>query len=150
MRASTLRRLINLWPPFLCSSIRVQSLSEDYREAKVVLKLRPWNCNYVRCQFGGSLFSMTDPLWMLMVMKQLGPNYYVWDKTGSIDFIAPGREHVYAHFHLGSDVIEELRAASAHGDKVLRWFETDVTTASGTLIARVRKQLYVRLKPEAR
>jgi len=150
MRASTFRRLLNLWPPFLFNSIRVQSLSADYTQAKVVLRLRPWNRNYVGSQFGGNLFAMVDPFWMLLAMHRLGPDYYVWDKAGSIDFVAPGREDVYAHFHLDDATVDELRAAAAGGDKVLHWFDTDVVTASGQVIARVRKQIYVRLKPRAR
>ncbi len=150
MRASTLRRLLNLWPPYLFSGIRVLSLSDDYTEAKVALRLRPWNRNYVKSQFGGSLFAMVDPFWMLLAMHRLGSDYYVWDKAGAIDFVAPGYEDVYAHFKLEASVVDELRAAAASGDKVLRWFETEVTTASGEVIARVRKQLYVRLKPRAR
>lgn len=150
MRPTTFRRLLNLWPPFLFNSIRIQSLSDDWSEARVVLRLRPWNRNYVKSQFGGNLFAMTDPFWMLLAMHQLGGDYYVWDKAGAIDFVAPGYEDVYAHFKLAPVVVDELRAAAAGGDKVLRWFETDVTTADGKVIARVRKQLYVRLKPRAR
>lgn len=150
MRASTFRRLLNLWPPFLFNSIRVQSLSADYTQAKVVLRLRPWNRNYVGSQFGGNLFAMVDPFWMLLAMHRLGPDYYVWDKAGSMDFVAPGREDVYAHFYLDDATVDELRAAAAGGDKVLRWFDTDIVTASGQVIARVRKQIYVRLKPRAR
>jgi acyl-coenzyme A thioesterase PaaI-like protein len=150
MRASTFRRLMNLWPPFFFNSIRVQSVSDDFTEAKVVLRLRPWNRNYVKSQFGGNLFSMTDPFWMLLVMHQLGGDYYVWDKAASIDFVAPGREDVYAHFRLDGATVDELRAAAAGGEKVLRWFDTDVVTASGEVVARVRKQIYVRLKPRAR
>lgn len=150
MKPSTFRRLMNLWPPFLFNSIRVQRISEDWTEASVVLHLRPWNRNYVRSQFGGNLFAMTDPMWMLLVMHQLGRDYFVWDKAGAIDFIAPGREDVYAHFKLERHVVDELRAAAANGEKVLRWFETEVKTAGGEVVARVRKQIYVRLKPRAR
>ena len=150
MRPSTFRRLLNLWPPFLFNSIRLLTLSDDWSEARVVLRLRPWNRNYVRTQFGGNLFAMTDPFWMLLAMHQLGRDYLVWDKAGAIDFVAPGREDVYAHFKLEPSVVEELRQAAAGGGKVLRWFETEVTTASGEVVARVRKQLYVRLKPRAR
>ena len=67
-----------------------------------------------------------------------------------LDFVAPGYEDVYAHFKLAAGVVDELRAAAAGGEKVLRWFETEVTTASGKVIAVVRKQIYVRLKPKAR
>jgi acyl-coenzyme A thioesterase PaaI-like protein len=150
MRPSTFRRLLNLWPPFLVNSIRLQALSEDWSEATVVLRLRPWNRNYVGTQFGGNLFAMADPFWMLLAMHQLGNDYYVWDQAGAIDFVAPGREDVYAHFKLAPAVVEELRRAAADGSKVLRWFETEIRTASGELVARVRKQLYVRLKPKAR
>ncbi|MFK2876804.1 DUF4442 domain-containing protein [Rhodanobacter hydrolyticus] len=150
MRASTFRRLMNLWPPFLFNSIRVQSLSEDYSQATIVLRLRPWNRNYVKSQFGGNLFAMVDPFWMLLAMHRLGPDYYVWDQAAAIDFVAPGREDVYAQFQLDDTTLDELRAAAAKGEKVLRWFENEITTASGEVIARVRKQVYVRLKPRAR
>ena len=144
MRASTFRRLINLWPPFLFNAIRVQSVDESWTELKVALRLRPWNRNYVKSQFGGNLFAMTDPFWMLLVMHQLGNDYFVWDKAGTIDFVAPGYEDVYAHFKLEPSVVDELRSAAAGGEKVLRWFETDVVTGSGKVIARVRKQIYGR------
>ncbi|UGB37015.1 DUF4442 domain-containing protein [Frateuria soli] len=150
MRPTTFRRLLNLWPPFLFNSIRVLEVSEDWSRARVVLRLRPWNRNYVRSQFGGNLFAMTDPFWMLLAMHRLGSDYYVWDKAGAIDFVSPGREDVFASFDLTDAVVEELRTAAAAGDKVLRWFETEVATASGEVVARVRKQLYVRLKPKAR
>jgi acyl-coenzyme A thioesterase PaaI-like protein len=150
MRASTFRHLLNLWPPFLCNSIRLRELSDDWSTARVVLRLRPWNRKYVGCQFGGNLFAMVDPFWMLLALHRLGDDYYVWDRAGAIDFVAPGREDVHASFHLTDAMVEDLRVAAAGGGKVLRWFETDITTASGEVIARVRKQLYVRLKPAAR
>ena len=150
MRAGTFRRLMNLWPPFLCSGIRVLHIGEDWRDVRVVLRLRPWNRNYVRTQFGGNLFSMTDPFWMLLVLHRLGPDYIVWDQAASIEFVAPGRADAYAEFHLDDAVVEALRVATAGGDKVLRWFDTEVKTADGELIARVRKQIYVRRKRRAR
>ncbi|MEJ5208171.1 DUF4442 domain-containing protein [Denitratimonas sp. CY0512] len=145
-----LRRIFNLWPPFLFAGIRVHEIAPDWRHARVQLKLAWYNRNYVRTQYGGNLFSMTDPFWMILVMHNLGPDYVVWDKAAEIEFIAPGREDVFADFQLESAVLDELRQAAAGGDKVLRWFDTEVKTASGELVARVRKQLYVRLKPGLR
>jgi acyl-coenzyme A thioesterase PaaI-like protein len=150
MRASTLRRLMNLWPPFLFNGIRVKHIAPDWSTVSVQLRLRFWNRNYVRTQFGGNLFSMTDPMWMIMVMHSLGRNYYVWDKSATIEFVAPAKEDVFAHFVLSPSVLDELRSAAADGSKVLPWFEVDVKTAAGAVVARVRKQLYVRLKPEHR
>jgi acyl-coenzyme A thioesterase PaaI-like protein len=141
---------MNLWPPFLANGIRVLEISDDWSRAEVVLRRRLRNRNYVGSQFGGNLFAMTDPFWMLLAMHRLGPDYYVWDKAAAIEFVKPVREQVYARFHLDDAVIAELRAAAASGGKVLRWFDTDVATRSGETVARVRKQLYVRLKPRAR
>ena len=148
--ARTLRRVLNIWPPLLFAGIRVESWSDDWRHAHVRLGFNRLTSNFVGTQFGGSLFAMTDPFWMLLVMHQLGNDYFVWDKSGAIDFVAPGREDVYAHFKLEDSVVDELRLAAAGGEKVLRWFETEVKTAGGEVIARVRKQIYVRLKPKAR
>ena len=146
MTPARLRRLLNIWWPFLFSGIRVIEVSPDWRHALVRLKLRWYNRNYVRTHFGGSLFSMTDPFWMILVMECLGRDYMVWDKAGEIEFVAPGREDVFAEFQVQEDVLDEIRAATANGEKYLRWFDTEVKTASGEVIARVRKQLYVRRK----
>ena len=110
MKAATLRRTMNFWPPFLFCGIRVEVWSEDWRYARVRLKLRWYNRNYVRTHFGGNLFSMTDPFWMIMVMEALQHEYIVWDKAGAIDFVAPGRETVFAEFHLEDSVLDEIRS----------------------------------------
>jgi len=146
----SMRRLFNLWPPFLFSGIRVLDISDDWRRARVVLRKRWYNRNYVGTQYGGSLFSMTDPFWMVLTLQCLGRGYIVWDKAAEIEFIAPGREDVYAEFHIDDAMLDEIRAATAGGEKYLRWCETPITTASGELVARVRKQLYVRRKNDTR
>jgi acyl-coenzyme A thioesterase PaaI-like protein len=146
MKASTLRHGLNLWPPFLFSGIHVAAIAPDYRHAAVELRMRPWNRNYVGTHFGGSLFSMTDPFWMLLAMNALGRGYIVWDRAGSIEFVKPGRGTVRAEFRLDEAVLDELRQATAGGDKYLRWFDTEVVDAGGETVARIRKQLYVRRK----
>ena len=149
MRASRLRRYMSFWPPFLFSGIRVVQLSDDFSHARVELRQRWYNRNYVGTHFGGSLFAMTDPFWMIMVMRRLGPGYLVWDQAAEIRFEKPGRGTVVADFRLGDAVVEQLRAAAEGGNKVLHWFEMDVTDAAGDVVARVRKQVYVRRKRPA-
>lgn len=150
MRPGLLRHILNLWPPFLFSGIRVQRIAPDWSQAQVRLKLTWYNRNYVRTHYGGNLFSMTDPFWMLLLMHRLGRDYLVWDQAGEIRFIAPGREAVYARFDLEPGLIETIRQATADGQKYLHWFDVDITTADGAVIARVRKQLYIRLRPHKR
>ena len=147
MKASTLRRGLNLWPPFLFAGIHVTEISPDWKRIRVELRMRPWNRNYVKTHFGGSLFAMTDPFRMIPVLQCLGTDYFVWDKAGEIEFVKPGRGVVQACFVLEDAVLEELRDAAAGGGKVLRWFENDIVDAGGEVVARTRKQLYVRRKP---
>jgi acyl-coenzyme A thioesterase PaaI-like protein len=146
IRPGTLRQVLNLWPPFLCNGIHVTDIAADWHSARVELRARPWNRNYVGVHFGGSLFAMTDPFWMLLTMHALGNDYIVWDQAGSIEFVKPGRGTVHARFQLDEAVLAQLRAATAHGVKHLHWFETAIVDATGETVARVRKQVYVRRK----
>jgi acyl-coenzyme A thioesterase PaaI-like protein len=144
--ARALRRILNLWPPFLFAGIRVLELSDDMRRARVVLKRHWYNRNFVGTHFGGSLFAMTDPFWMVMTLYRLGDGYIVWDKSAEIEFVEATRAPVFAEFVLDDATIEAIRAATEGGEKCLRWFETEVRTTEGQVVARVRKELYVRRK----
>ena len=150
MKPSVLRHGMNLWPPFLFAGIHVAAISPDWRHARVELRMRPWNRNYVGTHFGGSLFAMTDPFWMLLLMPLLGRDYYVWDQSGAIDFLKPGRGTVSTRFDIDDAVLAEIRQATATGAKYLHWFENEVVDADGEVVARVRKQVYVRRKPDRR
>jgi acyl-coenzyme A thioesterase PaaI-like protein len=150
MKPTRLKRLMNVWPPFVFSGVRVLDISEDWRQVTVRLRQRWFNRNYVGTHFGGTLFAMTDPFWMIMVMERLGRDYIVWDKAAEIEFVSPGRGDVFARFELDDASLDELRVATAGGEKALRWFAVDVVAASGEVVARVRKQLYVRRKRSVR
>ena len=148
MTPRRLRLIMNLWPPFLAAGIRVRHLAEDWRSARVELRLRPWNRNYVGTHFGGSLFAMTDPFWMILVKEAMGPDYYVWDRAAEIEFVKPGRGTVHAEFRLGDEALARIREATDGGGKHLHWFDTEVADADGDVVARLRKQVYVRRKKD--
>jgi acyl-coenzyme A thioesterase PaaI-like protein len=146
MKANTLRHIINCWPPLFFNAIKVGYISDSFREIDVTLKLRWYNRNNVRTQFGGNLFAMTDPWYMLMLMENLGPDYYVWDKKASIDFISPGRSHVTAKFILTEEKIAEIKTATVNGEKYLPEFEVEIFNNEKKLIARVHRTVYVKRK----
>ena len=146
MKPALFRRLMNLWPPFFFNNIAVTEITSDWSRVSVRLRLRSWNRNYIGTHFGGNLFAMTDPFCVLMLLHRLGSDYVVWDKAANIEFIAPGRGDVYATFNIDDETIDSLRNEAAEGEKVLRWFEVDVVDKQGKLIAKARKQLYIRRK----
>ena len=141
-----MRMLMNLWPPFLGAGIRVKRLQPDWKEIAVEMKLRRWNSNYVGTHYGGSLYSMTDPFFMLMLIENLGRDYIVWDKSASIRFRKPGKGKVFASFRLLDEQVEEIRQALKTAEKIDRAFAVEIKDESGTVIAEVQKVLHVRKK----
>lgn len=150
MKAGLFKAIVNLWPPLFFSGIKVTYLAADYRETQVTLKLRWYNRNYVGTQYGGSLISMTDPWFMLMLMHNLGRDYFVWDKHAEIDYIAPGKTHVHAVFSITEEILADIRAKTAQGKKYIPEFHVEIKDTQGKLIARVKRRVYIKLKPRAR
>lgn len=144
-----MRLLLNVWPPFLGAGIRVKRLQEDWKEIDVEMKLRRWNSNYVGTHYGGSLYSMTDPFFMLMLIENLGPDYIVWDKSAAIRFRLPGRGTVSASFRLSDQQLDEIRQALGSQEKIDRTFLVEVKDGSGNVIAEVQKQVHIRRKDRA-
>ncbi len=141
-----MRVLMNFWPPLLGAGIRVKRLRSDWKEIDVEMKLHRWNSNYVGTRYGGSLYSMTDPFYMLMLIQTLGRDYIVWDKSASIRFKKPGRGVVSASFRLDDNQIQEIREALRYEEKIDRVFAVEVKDESGAVIAEVEKQIHVRRK----
>jgi len=144
MSSRLVRRLINLWPPFLFSGIRVKNIAPDWRHVSVELRLHWWNRNAVGTMFGASLFAMIDPFYPLMLQHNLGPEYTVWVKSAAIEFTAPGRSVAIATMQLPDDRLEEIRAATLDGEKYLPAFSAKISDPQGRPIARVISLLYVR------
>jgi acyl-coenzyme A thioesterase PaaI-like protein len=141
------RHAMNLWPPFLGAGIRVKLISPDWRQIVTQLRHYGLNRNYMGTHFGGSLFSMTDPFYMLMLIRTLGKDYNVWDKTGSIEFIKPVKGTVTATFILNEDRLRHIRQKAANGDKHFEIFSIDIVDKRKEVIAKVTKTIYIRKKP---
>jgi hypothetical protein len=141
-----LKAMFNLWPPLLGAGIRITRIQPDWKEVDVEMKLRRWNTNYVGTHYGGSLYSMTDPFYMVMFIEILGREYIVWDKSAMIRFRKPGRGTVYAHFRITEEQVDEIREALKMEEKIDREFRVEVKSSDGEIIAEVKKLLQFRKK----
>jgi acyl-coenzyme A thioesterase PaaI-like protein len=135
---------VNLYPPYLGAGVRVTHVADDFRTIEVRMRLHFWNRNYVGTHFGGSLFAMADPFFMIMLMELLGPGYSVWDKAGTIRFRRPGRGVVRARFSIPPEEVDEIRHAADAGAKVEPAFTVAILDERGEVIAEVDKRLSVR------
>ena len=143
-----MRLFLNLWPPLLGAGIRIKRYAPDWTEIDVEMKLRRWNQNYVGTHYGGSLYSMADPFFMLMLIENLGKDYIVWDKAATIRFKKPGRSTVFASFRLSDQQIREIKEALNHQPKIERTFTVEIKDESDIVIAEVEKLLHIRKKDE--
>lgn len=140
------RQVMNFYPPFLGAGIRVTHISDDWREVHISMRLRWYNKNAAGTHFGGSLYAMTDPILMLMLMQLLGKEYVIWDKSASIDFVKPGRGTVTAVITISEAELADIKDKIADGSKYLPEFDVKVVDEQGELVAEVKKVLYIRKK----
>ena len=137
---------MNYWPPFWGAGIHIDRISKDLLEIDVSLKLKFWNRNYVGTQYGGSLYSMADPFYMLMLINLLGKGYIVWDKGATIRFKKPGVGKVYAQFRLTQEQLEEFKLALKTSNKIEPVLTVFIKDEAGQVIAEVDKVLYIKNK----
>jgi hypothetical protein len=146
IKKKSLLKLMSFWPPFLGAGVKVDFIASDFSRIDVSMKLKFWNKNYVNTHFGGSLYSMTDPFYMLMVMERLGPNYIVWDKSATIDFKSPGKGLVHASFSLSEEMVSDLKKELEEKEKIYPVFKVDVLNADQQIVCSVLKTLYIKKK----
>ena len=147
MRPWMLKLGLNLYPPYIGAGVTVAHIAEDWSSMTVRLTLRWYNRNYVGTHFGGNLFTMTDPFYMLMLLHRLGPAYKVWDQKAEITFLKPGKGVVTAKMTVSEDEITAIREATVNGAKHFAEFDIDIVDEEGDVVAIVHKTLYVREKP---
>jgi hypothetical protein len=141
-----LRWKFNLFPAYRGSGGRVTYIADDCREVHVKLPLSLRTRNAVGTIFGGSMYGAVDPIYMIMLMRLLGRDYVVWDKTASIRFRKPGRNTLHATFRIDDAELDAIRAATAAGESVDRTYNVDLIDAEGTVCASIEKVIYVRKK----
>ncbi len=133
----------NLFPCYWSTGSRITYIASDWQEAWVRVPLNWRTRNYVGTIFGGSMYGAVDPIYMVMLIKLLGPGYTVWDKISNIRFRRPGRSTLYAHFVIEPQVLEAIRQAVAQEGKVDWIFQIDLTSEDGTVHASVEKTIYI-------
>ena len=138
--------MLNHYSPYRGAGIAIETFDLDRYFIRVKMPLTRKNRNIVGTHFGGSLYSMVDPFYMLILMHHLGHKYIVWDKAASIQFLSPGRSTVYADFHLDAQEIATVKQLADNYAPVHRIYTLNIYDEAGIRIAAVEKTLYIRRK----
>jgi acyl-coenzyme A thioesterase PaaI-like protein len=145
LRTRLTRHGFNVFPAYFGTGGRVTYIAADWREVRVEVPLSLRTRNYVGTIFGGSMYGAVDPFYMIMLIKNLGPGYLVWDRAAAIRFLKPGRGRLRASFHLDEAELSAIRAALGGGARsVDRVYTVRLTNAEGVVCAEVEKTVYVR------
>ncbi|MBI4467438.1 MAG: DUF4442 domain-containing protein [Acidobacteria bacterium] len=146
LRSRLARWGFNFFPAFRGTGGRITYLADDWREVRIKLPLNWRTRNYVDTIYGGSMYAAVDPFYMVMLIRNLGPDYVVWDKAATIHFKKPGRTTLYARFVLEEGELEAIRAALAAQRSLHRVYKVELTDAEGTVHASVEKVIYIARK----
>jgi acyl-coenzyme A thioesterase PaaI-like protein len=123
---------------------RLRYIAPDWSEIRLDLPLSWRTRNYLGTIFGGSIYAAVDPIYMLMLIRRLGPDFIVWDKAATIQFKKPGRETLRARFAIDDEELATIRAALESERSVDRTYVVELVDGSGTICATVEKLIYVR------
>ena len=144
LRTSLERWGFNRFPAFRGTGARITYIADDHREVRIELTLSWRTRNYVGTIFGGSMYGAIDGIHIVMLMKNLGPGYQVWDKAASIRFRKPGRTTLYAHVDLAPEELDAIRTALQTGNAVDRTYRVELSDRCGTVHAEIEKVVHIR------
>jgi acyl-coenzyme A thioesterase PaaI-like protein len=144
LRTRLLRHALNWIPAWRGTGARIAYIADDWREVRVEVPLSLRTRNYVGTIFGGSMYAAVDPIYMIMLIRNLGPAYVVWDKAASIRFLKPGRSRLHARFALDEEELSSIRAALQTSRSVERVYPVELRDREGVPHAVVEKTIYIR------
>ncbi len=136
----------NFFPAYRGTGGRLIFVSDDFHEIRIKLPLNWRTRNYVGTIYGGSIYASIDPIYMLMLIRILGPEYIVWDKAAKIRFRKSGKTTLYADFNLSHDEIEEIKRLAETSKSVDRIYEVELKDKEGLVHAQIEKTLYIAKK----
>lgn len=134
----------NWFPVYRATGARLEYIASDWQEVRIRLPLNWRTRNYVGTIFGGSMYGAVDPVYMIMLIKLLGPGYEVWDKAATIRFLQPGRSTLRASFRISADEVEAIRSAVAGNGRTERTFTVDLVDGDNRVCFSCEKILSVK------
>ncbi len=137
------RTLMNWYPMYFGTGGKILFWSGDSTELHLRLRLNMWTYNYVGTIFGGSLFAASDPFYMLMLFKALGPKYVVWDKSANIRFKVPAKKTLFAKYKITEEDFSTIKTAVEEKGEtthnfVIQWMDKDQLVH-----AEIERQCYI-------
>ena len=137
------RAFFNVSPMYRRSTGKILSVSKGFHKVEVKIPLTYKNRNYAGTIFGGSLFSATDPIYMVQLIQIIGTDYIVWDKSSVVRFKRPANEDAYVTFEFTDEEITQLKAQVATEKEMELTKLVEIKNQDGQVFCEIEKVIYV-------
>ena len=149
LQPKELRRMLNLWFPFLVNRIQIISITEDFHEMQVRLKHSFWNRNPNKSVWGGSITSALDPFFPIMLKQILLKRGIITDfysKAVNVQFIKMVKSNVMFQFSISKEEVAATEKELKENGKYADWHSVDGIDSEGKICVNGRVQVYLRTR----
>ncbi|RZM06102.1 MAG: DUF4442 domain-containing protein [Pedobacter sp.] len=144
---NTLKWALCFYPPLLFQRIWVKKFHPGFRGVDVKIAKSLFNTNYNGSIFGGTIYAATDPFYALLfdqILQRKGFKVRVWLKSASIQYLKPGRGHLYFTIIVTDEMIADAVQVLNTSGKFIRAYPMEIRNKEGELCATVMNEVYVR------
>ncbi|MCX2483605.1 DUF4442 domain-containing protein [Pedobacter sp. MR2016-24] len=143
----TLKWALCLYPPLLFQRIRVRRFHRGFRGVDVKINKSLFNKNYNGSIFGGTIYAATDPFYALLfdqLLQREGFKVRVWLKSASIQYLKPGRSHLYFTINVTDEMLNDAIEALNTTGKFVKAYPMEIVNKQGEICATIMNEVYVR------
>ena len=147
LQPKELRRMLNLWFPFLVNRIQIISITEDFHEMQVRLKHSFWNRNPNKSVWGGSITSALDPFFPIMLKQILLKRGIITDfysKAVNVQFIKMVKSNVMFQFSISKEEVAATEKELKENGKYADWHSVDGIDSEGKICVNGQVQVYLK------
>lgn len=147
LRPNELKRMLNLWLPFILNRIKIQSISNDFTNIHVLLKHSFWNRNPNKSVWGGSIASVLDPFFPIMIKQTVlrkGIHTDFFSKAVNVDFIKQVQSNILFHFIITNAEIAKVETALQENGKYEGWHSVSGIDSNENVCVKGKIQVYLR------
>jgi hypothetical protein len=143
----TLKWALRLYPPMLFQRIWIKRFHKGFSGVDVKIGKSIINTNFNGSIFGGTIYGATDPFYAVLfdqLLQRRGFKVRVWLKSASIQYLKPGRSHLYFTIVITDEMLEEASAALHTIGKFVKAYPMEIKDVDGVICATVMNEVYIR------
>ena len=142
-----LKRMLNLWFPFLVNRISIISIADDFQNMHVCLKHSFWNRNPNKSIWGGSIASAMDPFFpilMKQILLQKGILTDFYSRAVNIQFIKMVKSDVTFQFSISDEKVVQAEKDLDQNGKYEGWHSVEGIASNGKVCVKGEVQIFLR------